>query len=93
MRTAVGAEAKGAAERLRERGAFSVGRFYEAIRAACALCDVPAWTPGRFRHTLATRAVEAGEDPAAVAAYLGHKSPATTRRFYATLAVAPRVKR
>ncbi len=50
-------------------------------------------TPGRFRHTLATRAVEAGADPAGVSAYLGHKSEATMRRFYATLAVVPRPKR
>lgn len=92
-RTAVGFRASRAAARLRERGAFSVGRFYEAVRAACKAAKIPAWTPGRFRHTLATRAVEAGEAPAAVAAYLGHKSPATLRRFYASLATPPRVKR
>ena len=32
-------------------------------------------------------AINAGADPAAIAAFLGHKSPATTRKFYATHAV------
>lgn len=93
QRTAIGPESKAAAERLRAGGVFSVGRFYEAVKAACVTAKVAAFTPGRFRHTLATRAIEAGADPAAVAAYLGHKSAATTKRFYSTLAVAPRVKR
>jgi hypothetical protein len=33
--------------------------------------------------------LKAGTDPAAVANFLGHKWPQTTRRFYATLAVVP----
>jgi len=42
---------------------------------------------------VATWAIERGDDPAAVAAFLGHKSPATTRRFYATLAVVvPKIR-
>jgi integrase len=93
MRTAVGFKAKVAADRLREKASFSVGRFYDAVKAACAKAKVEPFTPGRFRHTLATRAIEAGADPAAVAAYLGHKSAATTKRWYSTLAVVPRVKR
>jgi hypothetical protein len=35
MRTVVGKEARAAAERLRARGVFSVGRFHDAIRATC----------------------------------------------------------
>jgi integrase len=93
QRTAIGPEAQAAAQRLRDKGTFSVGRFYEAVRAACEKTGIEPFTPGRCRHTLATRAIEAGADPAAVSAYLGHKSAATTRRFYATLAVPPRVKR
>lgn len=92
QRTALSAEALGAAERLRAKGTFSVSRFYDAIKKASEKLGVDV-TPGRFRHTLATRAVEAGADPAAVSAYLGHKSEATMRRFYATLAVVPRPKR
>jgi integrase len=91
-RTAVGFRAWKAAARLRERGVFSVGRFYEAIKAACVRAKVPPFTVGRFRHTVATRHVEQGADPAAVATYLGHKSPSTLRRFYSTLAVPPRPK-
>ena len=49
------------------------------------------FSPGQYRHSVATWAVEAGADPAAVAAFLGHKSPATTKRFYATLAVCPKI--
>lgn len=75
------------ARRVRERGSFSEARFLRAVRAACAKAGVPRFGPGQYRHTVATRMVNAGADPAAVAAYLGHKSPQTTRRFYATLAV------
>jgi integrase len=89
QRTAVTAAAAEAGGRLLARGTFSKIRFYRALRAACVAAGVTPFTPGRYRHSLATRAIEAGEDPAAVAAYLGHKSPATTRRFYATLAVVP----
>lgn len=92
QRTAISAEALVAARRLRAKGTFSVSRFYEAVKAAAGKLGVDV-TPGRFRHTLATRAVEAGADPAAVSAYLGHKSEATMRRFYATLAVTPRPRR
>jgi integrase len=97
-RTAVGPEAKAAAERLRERGGFSTSKFYEALQAAGEKLrkDDPKFemfTPGRFRHTFATRAIDEGVAPEAVSAYLGHKSPATMRRFYATLASAPRPKR
>ncbi len=94
-RTAIGPEAKAAAERLRERGGFSVSKFYEALQAAGeklkkADPQFEMFTPGRFRHTFATRAIDEGVAPEAVSAYLGHKSPATMRRFYATLAAAPR---
>ncbi len=92
MRTAIGKDALTAACRLREKGSFSVSRFYEAVKAAADRLKVSV-TPGRFRHTLATRAVEAGADPAAVSAYLGHKSEATMRRFYATLATVRRPRR
>jgi integrase len=92
-RTALGKDTLAAARRLREKGTFSVSRFYEAIRKTCKRIHVDPLTPGRFRHTLATRAVEAGGDPSGVSAYLGHKSEATMRRFYATLAVVPRPKR
>ncbi len=88
-----GVELAATAERLRARDGFSVGRFYDAIKAACVVAQVEPFTAGRMRHTLATRAVEAGADVAAVATYLGHKSPSTLRRFYATLAVPPRPKR
>jgi integrase len=92
QRTAVSSSGADAARRLRARGTFSRIRLYRAVAAACDKAEVPRFTPGRYRHTLATREVEAGADPASVAAFLGHKSSATTRRFYATLAVVPRPK-
>jgi integrase len=52
---------------------------------------IPVFTPGRLRHSVATWAIEAGADPASLAAFLGHKSPRTTRRFYATHASPPKV--
>lgn len=91
QRTAVTAEVAEAGARLRKRGTFSTIRLHKAVTAACDAAMVPRFSPGRYRHTVATWAVEQGADPAAVAAFLGHKSPSTTRRFYATLAVTPRV--
>jgi integrase len=63
----------------------------DAIAAACARAKVTRILPGRFRHTFATWAIEHGAFPEAVAAALDHKSKATTQRFYATLAVRPKV--
>lgn len=75
----------------KEVGAFSREWYDRAVRAACAVVKrpdgqigIPVFTPGRLRHSVATWAIEAGADPASVAAFLGHKSPRTTKRFYAT---------
>jgi integrase len=103
-RTAVSQEVLGAAARLRaHRWPFeSVLPFYQAVEAACRAVKLPVprpdgtdgidvFTPGRFRHSVATWAFEKGADPAAVSAFLGHKSPQTTKRFYATLATVPKI--
>ncbi|HYG68628.1 MAG TPA: tyrosine-type recombinase/integrase [Anaeromyxobacteraceae bacterium] len=79
-----------AAQRQRDRGGFSKINFYRAIQRACDEAKVPRFAPGQMRHTVATRAVEAGADPATVAAFLGHRSASTTQRFYSTLAVLPK---
>jgi len=50
------------------------------------------FNPGYLRHSVANWVINAGADPASVAAFLGHKSLVTTKRFYAThaiLAVVP----
>jgi integrase len=80
-----------AAQRVLDRGTFSVVRFYRAIHKACDEAGVKRFTPGRFRHTVATAAVQRGAPLPAVATFLGHKSMATTKKFYATMAVAPKV--
>jgi integrase len=64
---------------------------YHAIARACLEAGVEAWTPGRFRHTFATRAVSMGVPPASIALALGHRGSFTTLKWYATTAVAPRV--
>jgi integrase len=93
-RTAVTAETLSGAEALLKHGGFSESRLYKAVRAACKAVTPPIdpiIDPGQYRHAVATWAIEAGADPAAVAAFLGHRSPATTKRFYALHAVPPRV--
>lgn len=90
-RTAVGPEALEAAKRLRAHEGLGVSRFHVAVLAACDAAKVTRFGPGQLRHSVATWAVEAGADPAAVAAFLGHRSASTTKRFYATLAVPPKV--
>jgi integrase len=67
-----------------KRRAFSKERYVDAVKSACDAAGVPVFKPGQMRHSVATLAVNAGADLAAVSAFLGHKSPKTTRRFYAT---------
>jgi len=52
---------------------------------------VEPFGPGVLRHSVATLAVNSGASPAAVAAFLNHRSPRTTLRFYATLATPVKV--
>jgi integrase len=98
QRTAVSQEVLDAAVKLRQRGHFARDRFEKVIAATCRTVKrpdgkvgIPVFTPGRFRHSVATWAIEAGAAPESVAAFLGHKSMATTRRFYAVHATVPKV--
>jgi integrase len=91
LRTRVLGDVVEAARRLRARGVFTRERYGEAINRACDAAHIERFTPGRLRHTVATHAINSGADPAAVAAFLNHKSSRTTRRFYATHAAAKRV--
>lgn len=91
LRTAVSGEVLAAAQRVREHGGFSIEWFGRAVRAACVAGGVPPFTPGRFRHTVATWAIEHGADARAVSLFLGHRAEATTKRFYATNAVPTKV--
>jgi site-specific recombinase XerD len=86
LRTQVGQSVADAARRLRERGALDYFRFRDALRSVGA-----TFNPGYLRHSVASWAINAGADPASVAAFLGHKSFATTKRFYATHAVPAKV--
>ena len=83
---------------VRARGALGHSQFTEVVMRACRAVKrpdggvgIPAFGPGQFRHSVATWAIQAGANPAAVAAFLGHRSPQTTRRFYATHAVTEKV--
>ncbi|WP_162159651.1 tyrosine-type recombinase/integrase [Cystobacter fuscus] len=74
-----------------ERKPFSFEKYPLAIKGACTVAGIPPFTQGRFRHSVATWAIEKRADPASVAAFLNHKSPVTTRRFYATRAVPAKI--
>ena len=89
-RTAVSAEVLEAAKRVRARGKISLTQLHKTIRKACEAAGVERFSPGWFRHTIATMATEAGYD-LQVSRFLGHRSATTTRRHYATLATPPRV--
>lgn len=91
LRTAVSAEVLEAASRLRKRGALGREKYGLAINAACKEAGVKPFTPGRFRHSVATWAVNRGASLNAVSDFLNHKSKATTRKFYATHAVAAKI--
>ena len=84
------AEGKRATKGYKPPAAFSREWYDRAIRAACKAVKRPdgevgitVFTPGRLRHSVASWAIEAGADPASVAAFLGHRSPRTTMKFYA----------
>jgi integrase len=94
QRTRVGPIPLEAAKKLRAHGAISREWYDRAVRAACKAVKlpvprddgtdgIPVFTPGTLRHSVASWAIEAGADPASVAAFLGHRSPRTTMKFYA----------
>jgi site-specific recombinase XerD len=73
-----------AAREVRANGCVP-SRLRSEIRDANAAAKLPRerWvTPGVFRHSVATWAVEDGASLEDVARFLGHKDPRTTRRFY-----------
>jgi integrase len=84
LRVAVGAEVLAAAKRVLEAGPFDRAHFDKAVTSACAAAGIPRFGAGQLRHSVATWAVNAGADPATVSSFLGHKSPRTTKKFYAT---------
>jgi integrase len=61
-----------------------------SLRRATAAAGVPCATPHTFRHTFAPRMVLAGFDASIVAAILGHRDSAFTRRTYVHIAEVPR---
>ena len=63
----------------------------EAKRLGAKPKLVEIFTPGRLRHSVATWAINGGVDPAQVSAFLNHKNPRTTRKFYANHAVAKKI--
>jgi integrase len=89
-RVAVSAETVEAAKRVRADGPFSIAVFYGELRKAAKATGAKV-LPGRFRHTVAKAAVNAGATIEQVGNFLGHKSPATTKKFYAALGVPLKV--
>jgi len=69
------------ARKVLDEGSFTGEFYHKHVRAA------GEFTPGRLRHTVATDLVNRGIDMAAVATFLGHRTPQTTRRWYARFAV------
>jgi integrase len=91
LRTRVSVEVVEAAKRLLAHGPLSREWYDRSVRSACGAAEIPVWTPGRIRHSVATMAVEDGTPPPVVAAYLNHKSARTTQKFYAVHASAMKV--
>lgn len=91
LRVRVSAEVLAAAERVLAAGGFDERKLDAAILAACKAAGIPPFHPAWMRHSVATAAINDGQDPALVASFLGHRSARTTRRFYATLATPAKV--
>jgi integrase len=97
-RTRVSEDVLPAASLLRERGLLRNDALINTIRRIekrhllLGGPALPKLDPGSYRHTVATWAIEAGEDVATVARFLDHASGDTTLKFYATHAVPVRPK-
>lgn len=95
-RTRVGEDALPAAKLLLDRGRIRNDALNRTLRRIeerhlrLGGPELPKLDPGSYRHTVATWAIEAGEDPALVAKFLDHVSEETTLKFYATHAVPVR---
>lgn len=89
LRSAIPEAAVAAAKRLRGRGSIDLTKYRLAVHEASDRVKVPRVYVGSMRHTAATWMVNAGASMTEVATFLGHKSPATTRRWYAVF-VAPK---
>lgn len=86
-----------AAARLVARGACSGHSLrkevkYQLERHARRGVGLPPLPIGSYRHSVATWAINAGADVVAVSQFLGHKSPRTMKKFYATHATVARPK-
>lgn len=81
-----------AAKRLLRCRKWSEKAFREAIAEACRQASRELIRPGRMRHSVATFAHNKGEDLAAIADSLHHRSKVTTMNFYATHAVPRKVR-
>lgn len=84
FRVAVTQETAEAAEQVLAHGTFSRKWYEDAIRGACRAARIPMFTPARLRHTIATKAVNGGATVVEVGAFLHHRSPRTTARWYAS---------
>jgi integrase len=95
LRTGVNEAVKKAAERLLEHGkahgGFHYKKYLRALKDVSAALQVERIMPGSARHSVATWAIDAGASLQAVSAFLVHKSERTSRKFYATHAVAAKV--
>ena len=73
-------------------GTFDRNALHKAVTQAAKDAGVDHWNASWLRHSLTTRAVQAGAPVESVADYLGHRDRATTMKFYATHGVVPRPK-
>jgi integrase len=91
-----------AVQRLQARGAAPVdSHIRRVVRRACKSLGMELVRFGELRHSFVTWASECGQEVrtksgglplAAIAAVVGHTSPATTKRFYENVAVPPMIK-
>jgi len=106
LRTAVSAVVLEAAKRIRAKGEFKGDALRTALKRAAKRPGFPRINPGSFRHSVATHAISSGAEAGhsvpthaissgaeagATADFLGHRSEATTKKFYATHAVPVKV--
>lgn len=92
IRVAVSGKVLKAAKGLLAYGSFTYKGYTEGITRAAERAGVERFQPGRFRHTVLTDAVNSGEEPERVSAFVNHGDKRTSMRFYATYATPAKVK-
>jgi excisionase family DNA binding protein len=89
--TAVTTRVADAARDLIALGGVSMDVLYYWTKKAVQATGVGPFAPGQYRHAVLTHAGNQGTEDPALAKFAGHKSETTTKKWYTTRQVPPKI--